>query len=88
MQPQVCFFRLWEKNKYKENYKHSKVFARQNIEFGTENIFNSSLGSKALKLFPVVLDESFISADKLSFKKKNNPKETSGWCLSIVGLVQ
>lgn len=50
MQPQACFFRLWEKNEYKENYKHSKVFARQNIESGTENIFNSSLGSKALKL--------------------------------------
>lgn len=61
MQPQVCFFRLWEKNKYKGNYKHSKVFARQNIEFGTENIFNSSLGSKALKLSCCVGVEFYFS---------------------------
>lgn len=37
------------KNDYKENYKHSEVFARQNIDCKTENIFNCTSSSKATK---------------------------------------
>lgn len=35
------------KKRFRENDKRSAVFARQNTEFGSEHIFNSSLSSKA-----------------------------------------